>query len=124
MLNNVYSTDFLNYLPMTAADKQFIEMLFASQEKLINTKFEGQEKLTNDRFNHVIEKQEETIAHQKVTNGRVTKLEDRMDCMNWLTRATQHPIKTVLIILAAVFIVTSLAGMITFKDIVSLIKLF
>lgn len=54
--------------------------------KYLEEKFEGQAKNFHAHFENINDKLDEIIEHQKITNGRVAKNEDKIGCLeDWQT---------------------------------------
>lgn len=64
---------------MSNTTNEVILERLASLTILVNEKFESQKNLFDEKFSANTKEHKSVITHQKLTNGRVTKLENRAD---------------------------------------------
>ena len=107
---------------MNMQDREYLDAVVGGLKDVMEARFDT----VGERFNTVLNKQDEMISHQKITNGRVTNLEDQIECVQKNARLSawvaDNPVKALGILLVAVFVIVFVAEQLTLTDILGLMK--
>ena len=97
--------------------KEFLTDKFKDQREFVDCRITALSGIMRDKFDEAKEQRAEIIAHQKVTNNRVTKLENQTRFIRWACRKPAIALLLFVLLLTGLVIIIDKIGIDAFLSI-------